>query len=354
MTGKDAHFYGARDTHATAVVFLGAAAEMARRNAYGTYDFFVRQYWERTWKNAPGYPMSRRNLGDMQDLLKGQILAANTQIQTLIPPDLKPYKETSPRTPEKLQALKDEQGDNLFVKQIFSEQSCMCARYTTGPPAPGCEQCGGSGSVAGKVTKCKTCAKHRLVKPHASTGPGDNGNDKWSCDYCTDRTNYNPECIRCGGKGVIKGMVDKWCIRGSFNPNSHDQIKRYVQSQNHTIPKSGLGRDGIAQLARSHGNAVYNVLHQIKTLEAIAGATAPLTAAAGILSDDASDVERIETSFMFMDADYEGPGYHHTTARPQIPRARRGVEAMFGDAPDRDDVNLQSRLRMYRAPLFRA
>jgi hypothetical protein len=97
-------------------------------------------------------------------------------------------------------------------------------------------------------------------------------------------------------------MVARYCVRLPFNPQSHDQLKRFAQARNHTIPKAGLGREGIAQLARQTGDPVYTTLHQIKTLEAISTVMAPLTAAAAILQDGSSDVDRVHTRFMFIDA----------------------------------------------------
>ena len=356
LNGKDPHFYGARDTHATAVVFLGAIAEMQRRGSYGTYDYFVRKHREALKKaERQGYPMSRKALGDLQDFTKTQIVEANAKIQDLVPPDLKPFVEKRPVNDKQVEALLAQHGTNIFKREVYSEDKCECGKAAIGEPAAGCPDCKGSGYIEGRRVKCKTCSKHALVPPAKDT-------DRWSCEWCkwvdtttpeellesfntggkpkmiktyfktkhdddiragrylcptckneglentekpctcVKRMVYDPLCSRCHGAGVVKGMVPRYCIRLPFNPNSPDQLKRYAQARNHTVPRSGMGRDGIAQLARQTGDPVYNVLHQIKTLEAISGVMAPLTARGALLSDDASDVERIHTHFMFTDA----------------------------------------------------
>ena len=73
-----------------------------------------------------------------------------------------------------------------------------------------------------------------------------------------------------------------------------------MQARNHNVPKSGLGRDGIAQLARSTGDGAYRVIHSIKVLESIQPVTKPLTSIASL--GLGSEVERVHTSFMFTDA----------------------------------------------------
>jgi hypothetical protein len=118
---------------------------------------------------------------------------------------------------------------------------------------------------------------------------------------CSKRVTYSPNCPTCHGKGSVKTHVDRYCVRQPFNANSNEQIKRYVQAINHPFPKIGLGRDGIGQLARSTGDSLYSVIHGIKTIEAIGATMAPITAAAAILTD-ASDIDRVHTKFMFIDA----------------------------------------------------
>lgn len=357
LRGKDPHFYGARDSHATAVVFLGAIRRMVERGMYGTYDFFVRQYRTKLAQAEQiGYPMSRAGLGEFADTIKGLILDANRRIQELVPNDLKPFKERRPVNDQQLERLKSDFGDALFERMVFRQGSCTCAKQEKGEAAQACPDCQGTGQAEGRRIKCRKCSKHALLKPHADT-------DRWSCEWCgwtdtrtadelaelfaarvggrpknlksfyktlhdddiragryvcpecdgsgmeistrdcacTKRTVYSRDCETCHGKGESKGMVMGWCVRLPFNPGSVEQIKRYAQARNHTVPKAGLGREGISQLARQTGDPLYKTIHGIKLLETVNEITAPLCSVAAIRSDT-SDVERVHTKFMFTDA----------------------------------------------------
>lgn len=357
LTGKAPHFYGARDTHATAVVFLQGIQRLIERASYGAYDFFVRRYRE-VLKEAEkrGYPMSRAAMGNLQDFVKSEINGANAKVQDLIPPDLKPYTERRPRSEAETEKLRADYGDALFVRQVYSEDKCECGKSTFGEPAAGCGECHGTGNTEGPRTKCKKCAKHSIVQPHGTV-------ERWTCEWCewidtvtveelseyyrihnkprpknmksffkmrhdddirserykcpackgegktdtakpcvcTKRFVYDVLCEKCHGKGLTKGMVPRFCIRLPFNANSPDQLKKYAQSRNHAVPKSGMGREGLAQLARQTGDPVYSVVHGMKVLEAIGGVMAPLTALNSLL-ENPDDTERIHSNFMFVDA----------------------------------------------------
>ena len=355
LSGKDAHFYGARDSHATAVVFLGAMSQIAKRNVFGTYTYFVRELRERLkLAEHRGYPMSRSAIGDMQDEIKKMVTEINARIQTLVPDDLKPYTERKPRNDSEVAKLVDQYGSALFKTEKLKDVPCECGTESLGMPAPACPTCGGSGQTEHAPIKCKKCAKHKLHKP-------DETHERWYCEHCewsnqmtpeameayivengkpkklstffrmrhdddiranrylcpvcknegkqpnlhqcscTKRFNYDPYCTKCHGKGTYKATVPTYCIRAPFNPNSHDQLKRYAQAHRHNIPKSGLGRDGIAQLARQKGDPLYVAIHDIKMLESVAGVMAPLLSIASV-KEDGDDIERIHTHFMYTDA----------------------------------------------------
>lgn len=359
LTGKAPHFYGARDTHATAVVFLQAIERLRERNSYNTYDYFVRRYRQILFEaEERGYPMSRVAMAKLQEFIDEEIRKANAKIQDLVPPDLKPFKERRPRTENETERLKADFGNDLFVRQVYSEDKCECGKPTFGDPAPACAECHGSGQTEGPRSKCKKCVKHSVVKPHGTI-------ERWSCEscgwvdtvtteelgeyyrlhnkpkprnmkaffkmrhddeirsgkyicpecngegnvdtfkpcVCTKRFVYDALCEKCHGKGETKGMVSRFCIRLPFNPNSPDQLKRYAQAKNHTLPASGAtGREGLAQLARQTGDPVYSVVHGIRVLEAITGAMHPLISTAVHDLSPETDIERLHCNFMFIDA----------------------------------------------------
>lgn len=341
LSGMDPHFYGARDSHATVVTFFWACDELVRRNLYGSYEFFIRSR-RPTLKGAEGhgYPMRAEGLQDLQDFIKGEIVKANSSIQDLVPPDLKPYKERKPRSDKELESLVAEHGVNLFKQSgIWSEEKCECGEKSIGQPAPGCPDCAGTGTEITGTKACPGCRKH-TIEPDGSktnwtctscgwvdTRPMEFGRKdtkksvklvhdedlatgKYVCKTCkgarevanekpcgcSKRITYDPMCPHCKGSGTVREKVDRWCIRQAFNPNSHDQLKRYAVAKNHNIPKSGLGREGLAQLARQTGDAVYRTVHSIKVLESIAGATTPLTSIASITD---AEVIRVHPQFVF-------------------------------------------------------
>lgn len=351
LSGKDPHFYGARDSHATLVSFFHIADSLVAKQNYGTYDYFVRRYYDEILRVASdhGYPLSAKGLGDLQDFIKEQITAANGEIQAQVPPDLKPYKERKPRSDKELEALVAEHGENLFkASGIWSDDKCHCGEKSIGQPAPGCQDCHGTGIEIIGVKACPGCKKHSVIPGVAAPGSNLNG---WTCEWCkwvdlrpvefgrkdtkksvklahdadlaggvyacptckgarevanekpcacTKRVVYDPMCPDCKGAGIVRQKVDRWCIRQPFNPNSPDQLKRYATARGHTPPRSGFGRDGLAQLARQTGDPVYKTAHSIKVLEVISGAARPLSEVAGITE---SEVIRVHPQFMFTSGD---------------------------------------------------
>lgn len=353
LSGKDPHFYGARDSHFTLHSFLWITEALCapgkgnwRGENWGTYDYFVRRYYDEVLRGASahGYPLSARGLGDLQDFIRDEIVKANGEIQAQVPPDLKPYKELGPRAgaESKIEGLKEEHGENLFqAKGIWSEDKCPCAEKTLGAPAPGCQECHGTGIEIIGLKSCPGCKKHSLVPSSSGwncewckwidTRPMEFGRKdtkksvklvhdedlatgKYVCPTCkgarevanekpcgcTKRVTYDPMCPSCKGAGIIRQKVDRWCIRSPFNPNSPDQLKRYATARGHTPPRSGFGRDGLAQLARQTGDQVYRIAHSIKVLEVISGAAKPLSEAVGITE---SEVIRVHPQFMFTSGD---------------------------------------------------
>lgn len=356
LVGKEPHFYGARDTHATAVVFIEGCKRLIARNLFGTYDYFVRRYYQEVLKPAElrGYPMNTENLGHMQDFITDEIKQFTTDMQQQVPIDMRMWRERKPRSPEEAVKLQEEHGVNWVVKDARLEDKCKCAEVTVGAPAPGCSECRGTGEIAGKTVKCSKCqSRHSLLKP-------DSNEPRWTCERCgwkdsltptelaahfektgkpkniksfmkmihdddlrsgryvcpqckgeasvtvaahcpcTKRMTYKPDCPDCKGKGVMITQGHRYYIAQPFNPNSYEQLKQYAQARNYKIPRAGFGREGVSQLARQTGDPVFRFTHDIKTLESIAGAMAPLTSAAAIL--DRHGVERIKTHFMFTDA----------------------------------------------------
>jgi uracil-DNA glycosylase family 4 len=220
LADSEQELYGCLDVDATCWADETMTALLRRDGLYASYERYVRQFWPILRDmSARGLPVSDERRLALKDVIVEEGLRADAAIKEIVP--------------EEVLAQKQKEG------------------YKN-PPILTCSECGWKGRVDhlcmpsatedGEMLPVKTVLYSEMAEENGLMLREVVVKEKTKC-RCKKAERSG--CDVCAGAGIIPaGLVEmRWAALTEFNPNSSQQVKRYMRYRKHPVPKHAKRTD---------------------------------------------------------------------------------------------------------------